>query len=186
MKPRRKKPIPTLPAERLVQLLEENDMKQVDLCKDTDKTYRMNKSEVSELCNAVRPLTREKAQTLIDHFFPGIRVEWLIGESDFKTEKDSDRALLWDLYLNYANDQQQIHCLDFFMQHYGYRIEEYPVINKDMGVPDLRRAMQIIQESNGITYRIRKDGEIIRELSSSDFARLKDKITILIATMLEP
>jgi len=161
-------------------------MHQSDLCRDgTSTTYRMHRSEISELCNAMRPLTKEKAQDLIDHFFPDVLVEWLMGQTDIKTKKDLAKAKLWNVFLDHQKDRQQFLCLDFFMQHYGYRIEQYPEIDESMDTPDLRKALDIMSAAGGITYRISKDGEIIRELTSSEFIALKDKIGKIISVLLE-
>lgn len=71
--------------KRLSELLELYHLQQKDISKSVVPDSPLQETTVSAICTGKRMLTEDKAQFVIDHFFPKVRIQYLLGFDDYMT-----------------------------------------------------------------------------------------------------
>ena len=82
--PRKKVEINQIRGERLRELMESHNLTNEELARLTN----YSNGHISYMKNGARNITEDAARTFIEKAFPEIRIEWLMGYDNFRTEQE--------------------------------------------------------------------------------------------------
>lgn len=130
---------------RVKELLKENGMKQRELAEKLDYTNE----HLNRILNGREPLTEKTASEIVK-IFPSVRIEWILGLDDFRSESEKG----WTQFFEQKSEwDKRLTAFRLLLDLAGYEIQLRNEDNQDT-------LSSII---NGISegYIIKKDGVIL-------------------------
>lgn len=129
---------------KAVPINEETGIRIKGLLKENKKTQKwlaeqlyITPENLSLIVNGKRGLLLERGKKIAS-LFPGVRVEWLMGEDNFKTEADVREERIKTLV---TTSYLQGRAFDSLMESFGYKI----VVDKDIKRLDDAHTVSILQ-----------------------------------------